>query len=404
MSLFFVHARATFAAASAPANRAKALALLLSVGFMLFCCSLMLVEMQSTDAAPSVMDALLFVLIFGLSTMAVPLWRGLIWSSSGSVVLPIRRRVADAVEGGVFALLTLIPLGALWAVFWSAVPPVLMVTSTVGSSIHATMAEAVRQDPSQDATRMLLQGAIAGGLFLLSAPVAAQLRLQTASKMMWALFALPGLAGIILSAGLSTRQSSAVYITVSLLGVFASVLVLVGATRIARHVARRPHTHGGTRPGRLDRLAVDNRRDLIRSMTLTTVLTLLGWLLLSTLVNQMVDQTLSGNPLQSWWGGLLVILPLMPRLSLLGTQLGIRMTDAPDAQAWSILPVHPTDLRRRMLAAISAPLAVGLLIDIAFVTLQPDPLDWLYAIAKVNVAASVICMVVLPTVSSRTRG
>ena len=373
MSLFFVHARATLAAASGPASRAKALALVLSVGFALFCCTLMLSEVGAREGAPTVMEALIFVLVFGLSMMAVPLWRGLLWSSDGPVVLPLRPRAADAVEGGVFALLAVIPMGALWITFWSA------------------FVDTIQEEAPEMLPVLLFQAAAIAGVFLLGAPAAAQIRAKTASKLTWLLFALPGLAGLMLGAGLATDQESALYGTVALLGVFAAGLAWLGATRLARFAVSRAHTQTLSRPGRLDRLVLDSRKDIIRSTATTAVLSVIGWLMLSGFLNGMINQSVSGHPLQSWWGGLLVILPLAPRLSLIGAQLGIRQTDTPSPQAWSILPVHPTQIRRHMLAMIIAPLATGLLVDIAFVSTQHDPLDWLLAIAKVNVAASVLC-------------
>ena len=377
MSLFFVHARATLAAAFGPASRAKAVALVFSVGFALFCCSLMLAEVGSTDAALTVMEAFLFVLVFGLSMMAVPLWRGLLWSSDGPVVLPLRPRAAGAVEGSVFALLTLIPMGALWATFWVA------------------MGHAIQQGTSLLLPALLFQGPIVGGVFLLSAPAAAQMRSLKASKAMWVLLALPGLAGLTLGAGLATDQSTPLYMTIAIMGVFAAVLTFMGATRLAKYLVNRADTEALSRPGRLDRLAIDSRNDIIRSMAMTAVLSLLGWLVLGTFVSGMVDQSVSEHPLQSWWGGMIVILPLLPRLSLTGTQLGIRRSDTPTLQAWSILPVHAEQMRRHMLVMVLAPLATGLLVDIAYVALQSDPLDWLSAIAKVNIAASILCGVLV---------
>ncbi len=375
MSLLWVHARATLAAASDPANRAKALALVLSVGFSLFCVSLMFGELRSTHSAPTAMETLFFALLLGLSMMTLPLWRGLIWGSKGPAALPIRPRAAAAVEGGVFALLTLIPLGILWGSAWLA----------VGDAIP-------RDDPSLRST-VLVQAVFTGALFLCSAPMAAQLRSRTASNTMWGLFALPGLAGVILSAGLTTRQSSSLYITLSLLSVFASVLVIVGAFRFARYATNRLRRDAGPRPGRLDRLAVDSQRDLLRSVALTVVLSLLGWCVL----RKAVVYPLEGmwfSFLQSGWSGL-VILPLIPRLTLISSRLGIRLTDTPDPTAWSILPVHPTDLRRRLLMRTTAPLTVGLLVDIGFVSLLSDPHGLQSSVATVNVAASVLCMLVL---------
>ena len=359
MNLIMTHARAVLITATSSEEWWKGGLLVLSVGFALSCAMLVAADLD-----------LLFLLFFGLSLAAVPLWRGLLWTSDEPGLLPLRPRVAAAVEGGLFALLSLLPMSVIWAALWWA--------------IHDTALSA-----EQASIEMFAQAATVGGLFVVTAPAIALLPPRRVPLVLWTILAIPGLAGVLLSFGLITDGSVAIlYYTMTSTGLVLALLAVVGAMWLARRLTARQETAAAVRPGRLDRLTVDTRRHLVRSILLSGVLTLGTWLLLHEVVSAVEP---AHNPINTWYGGLLVVLPLLPRLLLMTERLGIRQSEVPSLAAWALLPVHPDALRARLMVLMIAPLAAGIAVDVGAALLLTDSLQWISTIALVHILASLLC-------------
>jgi len=345
----------------------------LSAGFLLFCAS---VGFRAALSANSVSNDFLFwtVFFFGILVSVVPLWRGLLWSDSGPVLLPIRPRVAAALEGMTFAALAGIPLVLGWLAFWW----------NLGESVG----------PEVNAMGSVGPVVVAEGLFVACAAVAAQFDGRRAPLTIWCLVALPGLAGAAVFAAFMADDSAFILIAAAIGSLFLVAGALFGAAKVARRLATRRTAVPGVRQGRLDRLAIDARAEIIRVVLISGILTLAAWFGVEVFLDQVVGATRANTLFSSILGGLVVILPMLPRIQLLDAQLGIRRSEVPTLDAWSLLPVHPRALRTRMIALVVAPLMTGAVVDVGFAFFRADAQGWIQGMALVHFAASLVLAVV----------
>lgn len=381
MNILICHARGTFAAAFNQVNRWKAILLVLSVGLGLFCFSLSVsalvdAPLSSFDRVPVVP-----VLIMGLTLGGVPLWRGLLWTTSGPTALPIRPRTAAAVEGLVFTAVSNVPHLCMWFAFGWALSD--------GAGVELSQTDIM--------TTMLQVGATVV-CFGLVAPIVAQLSGHKIPTALWTLLALPATTGILLTLTLAADGPSVLLeIAAVIMCTFLGGLGLFCAIWMTgRTTGENTSEAVLVREGRLDRFAMDTRQHLIRRVVTAGLLTLAGWTVLDVFLNDIVGDAQFRLLLEPW-AGLLVLIPLLPRLVLLDAPMGFRISEVPQPSAWSLLPVDPTALRRRMLVLSLAPLATAAVVDFAVILFRRDSVEWLTSVATVNMATSLVMSVALGT-------
>ena len=361
-NIHLLHARCTIESAFASGSAGKAVLQLLSAGSALW-----LSCFAASDG-----DWPIALIALALPLFTVPLWRGLLWTTSHPSVLPLRPWIAKAIEGMVFVILSLVPMMALWAcVFISFDGPVSlqdlfgpMIVVVVSLSLAAAIAQ----------------------LSVIRLPV-----------VLWGLIALPGLGGALLGVQLVTDgPNTLVIVALSVVGTALLLGALYATFSTALALSRRIQRRGAdARPGFLDRLDRDFIRQFLATLVFVDGLTVLGWVAVLHSRDTVVAATMSGdNSPHALIGGIVMILPLVPRFMTIDTQLGVglyRSFESPDA--WHLLPVQPDQLRRRLALLWVVPLSTAMGIDLVFVSLYSTDLGWLSGLLSVSLWSSGVLLV-----------
>lgn len=364
MSILLQHARATATAAFSPGSAGKAILHLLSAGSALFLASLT----TGDDDWP------ITVIALALTLFSVPLWRGLLWTSSSPSLLPMQPWVARAIEGMVFMLLSLILMLGLWsclAFAWDGLAPW-----------------------REFFPRPLIMIAISLPLAGLSAQLTA-VRLPLA---IWATIALPGLGGILIGLQLLTDGPNTLAIAaLCAVGLALASGVLIATLTVARRLSRRVESIGSDfRLGLRDRLQRDFIRQLLRSIVIVNGLTILGWALVIYTRESMVAATLSSDQdvVSMVLGSLIIALPIGARFMAIDAHLGVRMSHSMATPvAWQLLPVDPEQLRRRLGVLWGLPVLSAMLIDLLYFALYATELGWLKGLLSTSLWFSVALLV-----------